>query len=72
MDPFTLELDTFGVQKLRCKSTKRALRDAASWWWLYAFSQAAGAGMMQIYSGVGIGKIGTDGLSGISLLGTPQ
>jgi hypothetical protein len=29
MDPFTLALATFGVQKLRGKSTKRALRDAA-------------------------------------------
>ena len=29
MDPFTLVLATFGVQKLRGKSTKRALRDAA-------------------------------------------
>ena len=29
MDPFTLALATFGVQKLRGESTKRALRDAA-------------------------------------------
>lgn len=29
MDPFTLALATFGVQKLRGQSTKRALRDAA-------------------------------------------
>jgi hypothetical protein len=29
MDPFTVALATFGVQKLRGKSTKRALRDAA-------------------------------------------
>ena len=29
MDPFTLALATFGIQKLRGKSTKRALRDAA-------------------------------------------
>jgi len=29
LDPFTLALATFGVQKLRGKSTKRALRDAA-------------------------------------------
>ena len=28
MDPFTLALATFGVQKLRGKSTKRSLRDA--------------------------------------------
>jgi hypothetical protein len=29
MDPFTIALATFGVQKLRGKSTSRALRDAA-------------------------------------------
>ena len=29
MDPFTLALATFGIQKLRGKSTRRALRDAA-------------------------------------------
>ena len=29
MDPFTLALATFGVQKLRGKSTKTALKDAA-------------------------------------------
>ena len=29
MDPFTIALATFGVQKLRGKSTKRAFRDAA-------------------------------------------
>ena len=29
MDPFTIALATFGVQKLRGKSTKRSLRDAA-------------------------------------------
>jgi hypothetical protein len=29
MDPFTLALATFGIQKLRGQSTKRALRDAA-------------------------------------------
>ena len=28
MDPFTLALATFGVQKRRGKSTKRSLRDA--------------------------------------------
>jgi hypothetical protein len=29
MDPFTIALATFGIQKLRGKSTNRALRDAA-------------------------------------------
>ena len=60
MDPFTLALATFGVQKLRGKSTKRALRDAAIvGGGSYAFSQAAGAGMIPgVQQGVGIGKIG--------------
>ena len=29
MDPFTIALATFGIQKLRGKSTKRSMRDAA-------------------------------------------
>ena len=29
MDPFTIALATFGVQKLRGKSTRTALKDAA-------------------------------------------
>ena len=42
MDPFTLALATFGVQKLRGKSTKRALRDAAIvGGGSYAFSQGS-------------------------------
>ena len=76
MDPFTLALATFGVQKLRGKSTKRALRDAAIVGGSsYAFSQAAGAGMIpSVTQGQGIGKIGTgQAFSGISsLLGRPQ
>ena len=32
MDPFTLALATFGVQKLRGKSTRTALKDAALVW----------------------------------------
>ena len=46
MDPFTLALATFGVQKLRGKSTKRALRDAAIvGGGSYAIGQVGGAGM---------------------------
>ena len=75
MDPFTLALATFGVQKLRGKSTKRALRDAAIVGGSsYAFSQAAGAGMIpSVTQGQGIGRIGTgQAFSGISsLLGRP-
>ena len=46
MDPFTIALATFGVQKLRGKSTKRALRDAAIvGGGSYAIGQAGGLGM---------------------------
>ena len=46
MDPFTIALATFGVQKLRGKSTKRALRDAAIvGGGSYAIGQVGGAGM---------------------------
>ena len=46
MDPFTLALATFGVQKLRGKSTKRALRDAAIiGGGAYGIGQLGGAGM---------------------------
>ena len=41
MDPFTIALATFGVQKLRGKSTGRALRDAAL---LAGGAQLAGMG----------------------------
>ena len=74
MDPFTLALATFGVQKLRGKSTKRALRDAAIvGGGSFAFGQAAGAGMIPgVTPGAGIGKIGQgSAFSGIQgLLGT--
>ena len=60
MDPFTLALATFGVQKLRGKSTKRALRDAAIvGGGSYAFGQAASAGMIPgVTAGQGVGRIG--------------
>jgi len=55
MDPFTLALATFGVQKLRGKSTKRALRDAAIvGGGSYALGQVApqlGVGTGQAFSG---------------------
>ena len=44
MDPFTIALATFGIQKLRGKSTKRALRDAAL---------AGGVGQLAGMAGVG-------------------
>jgi len=60
MDPFTIALATFGVQKLRGKSTKRALRDAALLGGgAYAFGAAAGQGMIPgVTAGQGIGSIG--------------
>jgi len=51
MDPFTIALATFGVQKLRGKSTRRALRDAAL---LGGGSYAIGA--MGGGAGMGIGQ----------------
>ena len=63
MDPFTIALATFGVQKLRGKSTKRALRDAAliRWWSLRI--RAAGQWRMQHLAGAPyqgmLGKLAT-------------
>jgi len=72
MDPFTIALATFGVQKLRGKSTKRALRDAALLGGgAYAFGAAAGAGSIPgVTAGQGfLGNIGQgsafSGLKGI-------
>jgi hypothetical protein len=72
MDPFTIALATFGVQKLRGKSTKRALRDAALLGGgAYAFGAAAGAGSIPgVTAGKGFfGNIGQgsafSGLKGI-------
>jgi hypothetical protein len=46
MDPFTIALATFGVQKLRGKSTSRALRDAALAGGIgYGIGQLGGAGL---------------------------
>jgi hypothetical protein len=44
MDPFTIALATFGVQKLRGKSTKRSLRDAAIAAGIGQFAGMAGFG----------------------------
>ena len=58
MDPFTLALATFGVQKLRGKSTKRALRDAALvGGGSYALGQATSAGALGGPEGI-LGSIG--------------
>ena len=58
MDPFTLALATFGVQKLRGKSTKRALREAALvGGGSYAIGQATSAGALGGTEGM-LGSIG--------------
>lgn len=44
MDPFTIALATFGIQKLRGKSTNRALRDAAIAGGIGQFAGMAGVG----------------------------
>ena len=74
MDPFTIALATFGVQKLRGKSTKRALRDAALLaGGSFAFGKLAAAGSIPgVTAGKGFfGNIGQGkALSGIQgLLG---
>jgi len=62
MDPFTIALATFGVQKLRGKSTKRALRDAAIvGGGSYALGQTAfganmGIGQGSAFSSLGFGQ----------------
>jgi hypothetical protein len=62
MDPFTIALATFGVQKLRGKSTKRALRDAAIvGGGSYALGQTAfganmGIGQGPAFSSLGFGQ----------------
>lgn len=62
MDPFTLALATFGVQKLRGKSTNRSLRDALI---------VGGAGQLGGMAGVGglqaFGQTGANTLAGSTL-----
>ena len=63
MDPFTLSLATFGVQKLRGKSTKRALRDAAI---IGGGSYALGA------AGIGPASFQNPAFSSIGMGATPK
>ena len=49
MDPFTIALATFGIQKLRGKSTKRSLRDAAIAGGLGQLGGMAGIGPFQAF-----------------------
>jgi len=63
MDPLTIALATFGIQKLRGKSTKRSIRDAAIAAGLGQFAGMQGIGPFQSFGTTGnyIGKqaIGT-------------
>jgi hypothetical protein len=66
MDPVTIALATFGIQKLRGKSTKRALRDAAL---------AGGIGQLGGMAGVpGMQAFGSTSLPGMTgnFIGGPQ
>jgi hypothetical protein len=63
MDPFTIALATFGIQKLRGKSTNRSLRDAAL---------AAGIGQFAGMAGVpGMQAFGQTSLPGMTGQGGP-
>jgi hypothetical protein len=65
MDPFTIALATFGVQKLRGKSTKRAFRDAAIAGGIGQFAGMAGVGPFQAF-----GQTSLPGMTGNFLTGS--
>ena len=62
MDPFTIALATFGVQKLRGKSTNRALRDAVLAGGIGQLGGMAGMGGIQAF-----GQTGANTLAGSTL-----
>ena len=62
MDPFTLALATFGVQKLRGKSTKRSLRDALMIGGMGQLGGMAGVGGLSAF-----GQTGANTLAGSTL-----
>lgn len=62
MDPFTLALATFGVQKLRGKSTNRSLRDALMIGGLGQIGGMAGVGGLSAF-----GQTGANTLAGSTL-----
>ena len=77
MDPFTIALATFGIQKLRGKSTKRSLRDAAIAGGIGQFAGMAGVGPFQAFGQAGsapamfqAGNYGATPLGGIRSLFT--
>ena len=62
MDPFTIALATFGVQKLRGKSTRTALKDAALVGGAtYGIGQLAQAGAFGTQAQAGQGFLGSIG-----------
>ena len=75
MDPFTIALATFGIQKLRGKSTNRALRDAALAGGVGQVAGMAGVGPFQAFGQAGsapamfqAGNYGATPLGGIRSL----
>ena len=66
MDPVTIALATFGIQKLRGKSTKRALRDAALAGGIGQLGGMAGVPGMQAF-----GQTSLPGMTGNFLGATP-
>jgi len=72
MDPFTLALATFGIQKLRGKSTRRALRDATIiGGGAYGLGQLGG---VQAFQGAPLSSLGIGGQSAAAqqAAGLPQ
>ena len=65
MDPFTIALATFGVQKLRGKSTNRALRDGLIAGGIGQLGSMTGAG--QSMGLQGFGQIGAGALPGATI-----
>jgi len=64
MDPITIALATFGIQKLRGKSTKRSFRDALIAGGIGQLGSMTGAGQQMGLSGFGhaTGQLGAGGL----------
>tara|TARA_R110002073_G_scaffold37809_3_gene108764 strand:- start:7664 stop:8560 length:897 start_codon:yes stop_codon:yes gene_type:complete len=70
MDPFTVALATFGVQKLRGKSTKRALRDAAIFAGGTQLAGMAGVGAnMGAFAPQAFGSVGNTVAFGDTMIG---
>ena len=64
MDPFTIAAITFGVQKLRGKSTNRALRDG-----IFAGTLGQGAAMTSAGQSMGLNTLGQAGSIGGTAIG---